>query len=132
LAGGRCARLGKLSARSAWKAQRAARSTRTLDRVLKAFLLALVIVTAMYLLVAKTKFGDIGFRELKEGEPDKALGAVVIVLSVALMAFLTLVPPREGATYSSRMYLWGYASLGLGWGSGQWRRSKSRRRRRSS
>jgi hypothetical protein len=31
LAGGRCARLGKLSARSAWQAPRAARSTRTLD-----------------------------------------------------------------------------------------------------
>jgi len=33
LAGGRCARLGKLSARSAWQAPRAARSTRTLDRM---------------------------------------------------------------------------------------------------
>jgi hypothetical protein len=99
--------------------------------MLKMVLIALVVVAGLYFLVAKTKIEAIGFSELKRGQPDTVLGVVVIVLTLALMAFLLFVPPREGASLSSRIYLSGFALLGLAWGIDQLRRSRIRRRHKS-
>ncbi len=96
--------------------------------MLKVVLIALVIVAGVYFLVAKTNIEAIGFRELKDGQPDTVMGVVVIVLTLVLMAFLLFVPPREGASLSGRVYLFGFASIGLAWGIAQVRRSKIRRR----
>ncbi len=96
--------------------------------MLKVVLIALVIVAAIYFVVAKTNIDNIGFRELKDGQPDAVLGVVVIVLTLALMAFLLFMPLHEGASLTGRVYLWGFASIGLAWGIAQLRRSKTRRR----
>jgi len=97
--------------------------------MLKVLLSALVIVAGLYLLVAKTNIEAIGFREIREGEPDTVLGVVVIVLALALAAVLLFVPSPEGTSHSSKVYLWGYASIGVVWGVAQLRRRKSKRQR---
>ena len=81
----------------------------------------------LYLVVAKTLIGDIGFRPIKKGQPDVVLAYVAIVLSLGFLAWAAFVPSREGAAASSRIYLSGYALVGLGWGLGQLKRSKTRR-----
>ena len=96
--------------------------------MLKVVLIAVAIVAVIYFVVAKTNIESIGFRELKKGQPDTVLGVVVIVSTLALMAFLLFVPLREGASLTGRVYIWGFASIGLAWGLAQIRRSKSKRR----
>ncbi len=99
--------------------------------MLKVVLIALVVVAGLYFLVAKTNIEAIGFPELKRGQPDTVLGVVVIVLTLALMAFLLFAPLREGASLSGRIYLSGFALIGLAWGVNQLRRSGIGRRHRS-
>ena len=99
--------------------------------MLKVVFIAVVVVGALYFLVANTNIEAMGFRELKDGQPDTVLGVVAIILTLAVMAYLLFAPPREGTTLSSRAYLFGFACLGLVWGLDQLRRSKQRRRHRS-
>ncbi len=100
--------------------------------MLKVLVLAAVLIGGLYLLVAKTRIEDIGFRELKDGEPDTALGVVVMILAVTLMGVLMFVPSREGAPPRARIHLWGLAAAGLAWGVTQLPRPKAKRRRRSA
>jgi hypothetical protein len=69
-------------------------------------------------------------KEVKEEEqPDGMGGIAAVILCVALLAFLIIVPAREGASSGGKFYLVAVGLSGLGWGLRQIRLARAQDKR---
>ncbi len=86
--------------------------------MLKVLLIALVVTTAVVLLVARLDMRKVGLRVLQQGEPDLTLGVIAIVLSVAAVV-ANILYGREDAPASASIMINTYAAIGFAWGLSQ-------------
>jgi hypothetical protein len=69
-------------------------------------------------------------KEVKEEErPDGMGGIAAVILCVALLAFVIIVPDREGASPGGKLCLAGIAVSGIGWGLRQIRLARAQDKR---
>ncbi len=65
----------------------------------------------------------------EEEQPDGMGGIVAVVLCMAFLAFLIIVPAREGASPGGKFVLAGLAVSGIGWGLRQIRLARAQDKR---